>query len=103
MKALEILYTLISSGNDDVFANKNYYEKLTFIAQAIEELEELQNRILQLEAIETDFIMKENRSCSSCIFNSSKDKSSELITCDKSYAFVNQRVFGYCGKWENKR
>jgi hypothetical protein len=44
MKALEILYTLISSGNDDVFANKNTYEKLTFIAEAIEELEDLENR-----------------------------------------------------------
>lgn len=44
MKALQILYTLISSGNDDVFANKNNYEKLTFIAEAIEEAEELQNR-----------------------------------------------------------
>lgn len=44
MKALEILNTLISSQNDDVFANKNYYEKLTFIAQAIEELEDLEDK-----------------------------------------------------------
>lgn len=67
MKALEILYTLISSGNDDVFANKNTYEKLTYIAEAIEELEEL-----------------ENRNCDGCI-HIFKSNNLECSTCLRNY------------------
>lgn len=42
----------------------------------------------------------ENRSCTNCFFNSSKDKNLELITCDKGLGFVNQRIFKYCGSWK---
>ncbi len=48
MKALDILYTLISSGNGDVFADKDEAERLTLIAEAIEELEELEKTLQQL-------------------------------------------------------
>lgn len=42
----------------------------------------------------------ENRSCTNCFFNSSKDKNLELITCDKCLGFINQRIFKYCGSWK---
>ena len=55
LKATEILYTIISSGNTDVFKNKNTYEQLTMIAEAIDEIEELTN-------------------CNDCIYLEEKEK-----------------------------
>ena len=55
LKATEILYTIISSGNTDVFKNKNTYEQLTMIAEAIDEIEELTN-------------------CNECIYLEEKEK-----------------------------
>ncbi len=55
LKATEILYTLISSENTDVFKNKNTYEQLTMIAEAIDEIEELTN-------------------CNECIYLEEKEK-----------------------------
>ena len=55
LKAKEILYTIISSGNTIVFKNKNTYEQLTMIADAIDEIEELTN-------------------CNDCIYLEEKEK-----------------------------
>ena len=55
LKATEILYTLISTESTDVFKNKNTYEQLTMIAEAIDEIEELTN-------------------CNDCIYLEEKEK-----------------------------
>lgn len=72
MKALDILYTLISSGNKDVFANKNNREKLTFVAEAINELEE---RIIM--------------SCEGCIHHLSANGNIPLSCCECSRFYAD--------------
>lgn len=52
MKALEILYSMIDGSSESPLMNKNNYEKLTFIAEAIDELEQLNGK-----------------SCNSCIYD----------------------------------
>ena len=79
MKALEILYPMIDGTRKNILSNKNTYERLTFIAESIEELEEL-----------------ENRSCNTCKSNSCSIKRI-LIREDE----INSNYF-YCNDWENK-
>ena len=86
MKALEILYTLISSGNNDVFANKNTYEKLTSIAEAIEELEDL-----------------ENRSCDNCKYWFYKTLETNIETCNFGLISHDYESDSFCcNKWEKE-
>jgi len=44
LKALDILYAMIDSSNESPLLNKNNYEKLTFIAESIDELEQLNDK-----------------------------------------------------------
>lgn len=89
MKALEILENLKEHIETESRVGdldySHYSVIIDYVDESIEELEEL-----------------ENRSCSNCFFNSSKDKKSELITCDKCLGFINQRIFKYCGSWKLK-
>ena len=82
MKAIKILYTLISSGNDDVFANKNTYEKLTLIAEAIEELEGL-----------------ENKKCESCKYFKPLTKNDIYF---RRCLILGSTNLEYCSEWELK-
>lgn len=68
MKALEILQEELEELRSRGQQYSYIREKKKKLNEAIKELEELQNRILELEVIETDLIMKElnNRSCSNC-------------------------------------
>lgn len=109
MKALQIL--------KEVSLNNKWLEENGFffvdrkIKEAIKELEYLKERILHLESIETDMIIKENRSCGNC-----EDFDNEM-DCD-SFGFCtnnenNKDYGGYdsirtrdnfcCNKWKNKQ
>ena len=86
MKALEILYSMIDGTRKNILSNKNTYERLTFIAESIEEIEEL-----------------ENRSCDSCICwdNVENSKLKTISYC----RFLNTGTKNsfYCNEWENKQ
>jgi len=77
MKAIEILKHYVHSIVPIEYSP-------TFVSEAIKELEELKERILHLESIETDMIMKENRSCIGCV-NSIKSNSQYCISCSIQY------------------
>ena len=73
--------------------------------KAIEELEQLKNRILQLEEIETDLIMKKNRSCENCKFKYVVDSMCTECRCNESpidYIDFDCFPFFCCNKWKSK-
>lgn len=89
MKAIKILKKIYKNNPDTRIQRNNVDVNFTIhdfnnINEAIKELEELQERILHLESIETDMIMEEIRSCIGCV-NSIKSNSQDCISCSRQY------------------
>lgn len=86
MKAIKILYTLLSSASEDVFQGKSYTEKLAIIAEAIDELENI-----------------ENRKCSNCKHCDEMKESMGhmLIHCSFFEEYMPIEI-GKCDMWEDK-
>ena len=80
MKALDILYSMIDSTRENVLSNKNTYERLTYIAVSIDELEQLNNR-----------------SCDNCIY----DIDISLLSDEDSIS-VKQRCMSCSLFYENR-
>ena len=111
MKALEILQEGLEFMIKAIKVNPNSVKELQseidIYNEAIKELEDLKERTLHLESIETDMIMEENKSCYDC-----KNWSQEFQSigiCDKGIKeekpFRESMTYHnfYCNKWENKQ
>jgi len=97
LKALEILKTLQSSHNIDVFYNRSIEESLQLINEAITELEELQAKIEELEMIikGKDAIMEamaEPKTCDGCEF-SGYSMISACGTCSCDYTCIRIKIY----------
>ena len=105
MKAVKILKKIYKN-NPDIRSQRNNIDinftihNFNEIKEAIKELEYLKEKILHLESIETDMIMKENRSCCNCkniIFTEGG------YYCNLPYHNIYVELDFYCNKWENKQ
>ena len=109
MKALEILRKskLFIEQQLSEFTKNTISYDYKILSEAIKELEDLKERILHLESIETHIIMKENKSCYDC--KNWCQEFQSIGICDKGIKEEKQFRESMtwhnfcCNRWENKQ
>ena len=80
-----------------VWRDDNY--KIDF-DYAISSLEKIKNKSDELKKIILENNNHNEKSCITCKYNSSKEKTLEMILCDKNNGFFNQIVLKSCISYE---